>query len=186
MTPGSWRRSTRFNGAAPRGARNFGYRGVGDRPVDAASTGPRHGGRGIPMLSCRVVSEAVHASTGPRHGGRGIAANPGDLVEVRFASTGPRHGGRGIQPWQVESSRVIHRFNGAAPRGARNSTFCKHLGLRMQSRWLRAVLLFPNVRVRRNGASGGSRLSSAREWPRTAPSARCRSRPIRMSKKCGD
>jgi hypothetical protein len=60
------------------------------------------------------------------------------------------------------------------------------LGLRMQSRWLRAVSLFPNVRVRRNGASGGSASSPTRERSPRMPSARCRSRLSRMSKKCGD
>ena len=175
-----------------------------------ASTGPRHGGRGI-----SVILPATHAALrllqrGRATGGaefearkgnhertgrlqRGRATGGAELHRIAAlsrldiaASTGPRHGGRGIVAEDFDAEVGAIGFNGAAPRGARNWTFCKHLGLRMQSRWLRAVSLFPNVRVRRNGASGGSCLSSARERPRDVASAHCRSRSIGMSKNWGD
>ncbi len=112
-------RASGFNGAAPRGARNFGGDGGNGRVLGGASTGPRPGGRGILVREVSAPSEDT-ASTGPRPGGRGIRACAGAGRLIRLASTGPRPGGRGIAHERVAHCAQPFRFNGAAPRGARN------------------------------------------------------------------
>ena len=67
------------------------------------------------------VSAPRPASTGPRHGGRGILSRVFAHLSQVHASTGPRHGGRGIFLLTVSLTTGTVGFNGAAPRGARNS-----------------------------------------------------------------
>ena len=121
------RPSLRFNGAAPRGARNCSSEDVPEVHGAVASTGPRHGGRGIIWFWFRSAG-ALLASTGPRHGGRGIPGMPPDaLGGITRLQRGRATGGAEfeIRGLVITPSQVLQRgratggaeFAGRASRG---------------------------------------------------------------------
>ena len=110
---------SRFNGAAPGGARKGGQRfRLRHRP--RASMGPRPGGRGKAVLI--GIPLGVHrASMGPRPGGRGKAAGLFVHAGRTYSFNGAAPGGaRKGGPARYQSNGP-HSFNGAAPGGARKA-----------------------------------------------------------------
>ena len=82
--------------------------------------GPRPGGRGIRRLR-DVLRRAGRLQWGRAPGGAELRSSRMTRTKSRSASMGPRPGGRGILATSCALSFPPSGFNGAAPRGARNS-----------------------------------------------------------------